>query len=122
MSGDDNLSIEDGKIVARIKASVDVAEAGRINERVKRIAKQGSERGLSYGGRTSFAYRVDPSTMLLVLSPDQVVILNKAADQLLKRHTCKHSVSTRTIAGCARRRMRFGAPGRSTTRCSQRWS
>lgn len=36
VSGDDDLSTADGRMVARIKASVDAAEAQRISERVKR--------------------------------------------------------------------------------------
>lgn len=87
MSGDDNLSTEDGKMVARIKASVDAAEAGRISERVKRAAQQRSERGLFHGGPASFGYTLDPSTKLLVPVSEQAAMLNEAADRLLKRHT-----------------------------------
>ena len=50
-SGQDDLSTADGRMVARIKASVDAAEADRIGERVARQKRQRAERGLPQGGR-----------------------------------------------------------------------
>jgi site-specific DNA recombinase len=51
VSGQDDLSTADGRMVARIKASVDAAEAERIGERVARQKKQRAEDGMPQGGR-----------------------------------------------------------------------
>lgn len=44
-SGDDDLSTANGRMVARIKASVDAAEAEVASERIRRAAKQYAEMG-----------------------------------------------------------------------------
>jgi site-specific DNA recombinase len=51
VSGDDDLSTADGRMVARIKASVDAAEAERTGERIKRQKAQRAAKGLPQGGR-----------------------------------------------------------------------
>jgi site-specific DNA recombinase len=57
VSGDDDLSTADGRMVARIKASVDSAEAERTSERLKRQKADRAARGLPQGGRfRSFGY------------------------------------------------------------------
>lgn len=59
VSGDDNLSTADGRMVARIKASVDAAEAERSAERTSRAARQRAEKGLSWCSRRPFGYGPD---------------------------------------------------------------
>lgn len=51
VSGNDDLSTADGRMVARIKASVDAAEAERVGERVSRAARQRAEQGIPQKGR-----------------------------------------------------------------------
>lgn len=51
VSGDDDLSTADGRMVARIKASVDAAEAERTSERVTRAMRQRAEQGKQKKGR-----------------------------------------------------------------------
>jgi DNA invertase Pin-like site-specific DNA recombinase len=59
VSGEDDLSTADGRMVARIKASVDAAEAERIAERVSRAARQRAEQGRPNGGRRPFGFHRD---------------------------------------------------------------
>lgn len=51
VSGNDDLSNADGRFAARIKASMDAAEAERTGERVRRAARQRAEQGLPKHGR-----------------------------------------------------------------------
>mgnify|MGYP006199502697 CR=1 FL=1 len=60
VSGDDDLSTADGRMVARIKASVDAAEAERIGERVKRSKQQKAQSGKPLKARyRTFGYTND---------------------------------------------------------------
>ena len=56
VSGDDDLSQADGLMVARIKASVDAAEADRISERVRRAVADKVGRGEWLGGPRPFGW------------------------------------------------------------------
>jgi site-specific DNA recombinase len=57
VSGNDDLGTADGRMVARIKASVDAAEAERISERVKRTFEQRRADGhASTGGYRPFGF------------------------------------------------------------------
>lgn len=59
-SGDDDLSTADGRMVARIKASMDAAEAERTSERLKRAARQRAELGkLKKSRYRTFGYTDD---------------------------------------------------------------
>jgi DNA invertase Pin-like site-specific DNA recombinase len=51
VSGDDDLSTADGRMTARIKASVDAAEAERTSERLRRKHQQLAESGRHIGPR-----------------------------------------------------------------------
>ena len=62
VSGEDDLSTADGRMVARIKASVDAAEAERIAERVARAARQRTEQGRPNGGQRPFGFLADRVT------------------------------------------------------------
>jgi site-specific DNA recombinase len=55
-SGTDDLSTADGRMVARIKAAVDAAEAERTGERVERAALQRRQEGRPHGGPPVFGY------------------------------------------------------------------
>jgi len=60
VSGDDDLSTADGRMVARIKASADSAEADRISERVRRKFAERRGQGLdASGGVRPFGYTAD---------------------------------------------------------------
>lgn len=56
VSGNDDLSTADGRMTARIKVSVDAAEAERIGERVKRRALTRAQEGRPNGGPRPFGY------------------------------------------------------------------
>lgn len=56
VSGDDNLSTADGRMVARIKASVDAAEAERTSERVLRSVDQRAGAGHHHGGPRPYGW------------------------------------------------------------------
>jgi site-specific DNA recombinase len=56
VSGEDDLSKADGRMVARIKASVDAAEAERIAERTSRAARQRAQQGRPNGGARPFGF------------------------------------------------------------------
>lgn len=59
VSGSDDLSTADGRMVARVKASVDAAEAERTGERVARAAKQAQSKGIPGGGPRPFGFKDD---------------------------------------------------------------
>jgi DNA invertase Pin-like site-specific DNA recombinase len=56
VSGQDDLSTADGRMVARIKAGVDAAEAERTGERVARRLLENRRNGRAHGGRPIFGY------------------------------------------------------------------
>lgn len=55
-SGKDDLSTADGRLVARIKADMDVAEAERASERLLRWHQQVADHGRSPGGTRPFGW------------------------------------------------------------------
>lgn len=60
VSGYDDLSTADGRMVARIKANVDTAEAERASERIKRQKQQRLNSGMPPGSRyRTFGYSRD---------------------------------------------------------------
>lgn len=89
VSGDDDLSTADGRMVARIKANVDAAEAERTAERVARAKKQAAEQGRYRGGRRPFGYEADG-----------VTIRTKEADHL--RHATQGLLAGRSLAAVTR--------------------
>jgi len=56
VSGDDDLSTADGRMTARIKASVDAAEAERTSERARRAKAQAASEGRHRGGPRPFGW------------------------------------------------------------------
>lgn len=56
VSGDDDLSTADGRMMARLKASIDAAEAERTGERVARHHQSQREAGVPRGGNRPFGW------------------------------------------------------------------
>jgi site-specific DNA recombinase len=79
VSGNDDLSTADGRMVARIKANVDAAEAERTAERVVRAKAQAAEQGKYRGGRRPFGYNSDGVT----INKKEAEFLRYAAKSLL---------------------------------------
>ena len=65
VSGDDDLGTADGRMVARIKASVDAGEAERVSERTRRAKLQRARQGQPMtGGGRPFGYANDRLTVI----------------------------------------------------------
>lgn len=79
VSGDDNLSTADGRMVARIKASVDAAEVERTAERVARAHLQMAQSGEPVGGTRPFGWDPDKRT----LHPVEAGLVRDAAEAIL---------------------------------------
>ncbi|MGV8976549.1 MAG: recombinase family protein [Cellulomonas sp.] len=79
VSGRDDLSTADGRMVARIKGDVDAGEAERIAERVTRAKVQAAAEGRYRGGRRPFGYEADGVT----LRPTEAHALHRAAEGVL---------------------------------------
>lgn len=79
VSGQDNLSTADGRMVARIKASVDAGEAERAGERIRRAHLQRARNGTTNHGGRPFGWGIDK------LTPDPVEAqrIQDAAQQVL---------------------------------------
>lgn len=56
VSGDDDLSTADGRMIARLKVTMDAAEAERISERVIRQTRERAEAGRPHGGRRPYGW------------------------------------------------------------------
>lgn len=91
VSGKDDLSTADGRMVARIKAAVDAAEAERVAERVSRMHLAYREAGKPVGGTRPFGWEVDKATLhpeeadALLLAATNLILgksLNKCATEL----------------------------------------
>lgn len=59
VSGDDDLSKADGRMVARIKAAVDAGEAERNSERVTRRSEARAREGLAHGGQRPYGWQAE---------------------------------------------------------------
>lgn len=64
VSGDDDLSTADGRMVARIKAAVDAGEAERISERVTRRSEARAREGRGHGGQRPYGWQAGDRTKL----------------------------------------------------------
>ena len=80
VSGEDDLSTADGRMTARIRASIDAAEAERAAERVTRAAKQRAQQGRPNGGTRPFGWRADDRTKL---DPKEHAVIVEMADRAL---------------------------------------
>jgi site-specific DNA recombinase len=79
VSGDDDLSTADGLMVARIKASVDAAEADRTSERVRRQNADKIQRGEWLGGPRPFGWKDDASA----IEPTEAEMIRQGAEHVL---------------------------------------
>jgi site-specific DNA recombinase len=80
VSGDDDLSTADGRMVARIKASVDAAEAERASERTRRAKLQRAQQGRPMtGGGRPFGYANDR----LTVNDEEAAAIRDAAQRVL---------------------------------------
>lgn len=91
VSGDDDLSTADGRMVARIKANVDAAEAERTAERVRRALADRAEHG-AYTGPRPFGYQfaADASGRVLtgrsrrlVIDPAEAAVIRECVRRVL---------------------------------------
>jgi len=83
VSGDDDLSTADGRMVARIKASVDAAEAERTAERARRAKDQAANEGRHRGGPRPFGWEKDGMTLV----PAEAEVIVQAAREILAGRT-----------------------------------
>lgn len=79
VSGEDDLSTADGRMVARIKASVDAAEAERAGERIARAHLQKARLGSVNHGQRPFGWADDKAT----LDPVESALIRKAAADVI---------------------------------------
>jgi site-specific DNA recombinase len=100
VSGEDDLSKADGRMVARIKASVDAAEAERTAERLRRAFLAKAQTGAVNQGTRPFGWADDKRT----LHPRESRLLRKAVQDVTD------GVPTREVA------RRWNAAGVTTTR------
>lgn len=79
VSGEDNLSTADGRMVARFKAVADAAEAERTAERVRRAKRANVEKGTYRGGPRPLGYEKDGVT----IRPNEAAAIRGAAAAVL---------------------------------------
>jgi DNA invertase Pin-like site-specific DNA recombinase len=79
VSGNDDLSTADGRMVARIKASVDAAEVERTAERVKRKHLESAQTGRPVAGTRPFGWLAGGVTLDAIESR----LIREAADDIL---------------------------------------
>jgi DNA invertase Pin-like site-specific DNA recombinase len=79
VSGNDDLSTADGRMVARIKASVDAGEAERTSERLRRAFLAKAQTGSVGQGARPFGWSQDKKT----LHPKEARLLRKAIEDVI---------------------------------------
>lgn len=108
VSGEDDLSTADGRMTARIKASVDVAEAERTSERARRAKSQRAADGLYRGGMRPYGYEADGVTV----REDEAGVIREAATAILAGRSLK--AVAKELNGAGRQAVRLvrveGAP------------
>ncbi|MET4781849.1 recombinase family protein [Glaciihabitans sp. UYNi722] len=90
VSGDDDLSTADGRMVARIKGNVDAAEAERTGERVSAAARHRLANGGWIGGVPPFGYKREDKG--LIPNPDEVALVEEATRRLLDLDESLYSI------------------------------
>ena len=87
VSGNDDLSTADGQMVARIKASVDAAEAKRISERMKAALRHQAQSGKPrVTSRRPFGWMPDGKT----LDPFEAEVIRKGVRDLINGVSLNH--------------------------------
>lgn len=96
VSGDDDLSLTEGQMVARIKAAVDAAESDKVADRVKRRVDQRKQAGEYHGSVAPFGFSVVPkekrSGQDLVHDPREVEMIREATTRLLDASDSVYSI------------------------------
>lgn len=95
VSGSDNLSTADGRMVARIKASVDAAEVERLAERVARKHLENALKGKPVGGTRPFGWRKDKAT----IKPIEATLIRQAAEDIRNGVAVRRVVNAWNAAG-----------------------
>lgn len=95
VSGTDDLSTADGRMVARIKGNVDTAEAERIGERGARKHLDLARQGAPVGGRRTFGWLPDK----LTLDPIESELARKAVREVIAGRTLTAIVNEWNAAG-----------------------
>lgn len=90
VSGKDDLSTADGRMTARIRASIDAAEAERTSERVTRAALQRAELGHGNGGTRPYGWQADDRTKL---DPAEVKVIKLMARRILRGDSVRSVVA-----------------------------
>lgn len=90
VSGDDDLSTADGRMVARIKVDVDAGEAERTGERVARAREQAAREGLP-APSVGYGYRRDGKQ--LVIAEAEAAVIRETVVRVLAGETLR-SVAT----------------------------
>jgi DNA invertase Pin-like site-specific DNA recombinase len=87
VSGAVDLGTADGRVIARVLAAMDAAEAERVGERMARACQQRAEKGEWHGGPTPpFGYRfvaLDGKRTLAIV-PESATLIREAADRVLQ--------------------------------------
>jgi site-specific DNA recombinase len=81
VSGHDDLSTADGRMIARIKASVDAAESERVGERVRRAQQELREDGRWHGGSVPYGFK--PADGKLYPNAEETAVIAEARAALL---------------------------------------
>jgi site-specific DNA recombinase len=81
VSGDDNLSTADGRMVARIKAAVDAAEAERNSERVTRRSEARAREGRGHGGQRPYGWQAGDRRKL---DPKEHKVIKEAVKRVFR--------------------------------------
>jgi len=80
VSGDDDLATADGRMVARMKVTIDAGEADRISERVRREATEQAESGKNPGGIRPYGWSAENRSVLV---PAEHAVIVELADRIL---------------------------------------
>jgi DNA invertase Pin-like site-specific DNA recombinase len=83
-SGNVDVATADGRMLARILASVDQAEWERGSERRRRQLADKTARGEWAGGHLPFGYLVNDTTKALEVDPAQAATIRDAAERVLR--------------------------------------
>lgn len=95
VSGDDDLSTADGRMMARMKAVVDAREAEVTGERVARQHKANRDAGIPVGGARPFGWRDDKRT----LEPAEAKMMRKLVDLIIAGESLRSATRKLNEAG-----------------------
>ncbi len=105
VSGDDDLSTADGRLVARTKANMDAAEAERTSERINRANKHRVEvlgeptNGMKYGWRRGLGGKLelDPEQAAVVQEVARRVVAGESLNRIKKDFTSRAIPTPRVV-------------------------